>query len=107
MRVFAPSYRRAAIMQASLAVVGCVAGLLASWRERDPVLLLPSLLLLAVVPFTLLVVAPTNNQLLDPALDVRSKRSADLLTRWGRLHAVRSLLSLSAFLLFLWRIAER
>ncbi len=34
-REFAPSYRRATIMQASLAVVGGLAGLIAAWQQND------------------------------------------------------------------------
>ena len=35
LREFAPSYRRATVMQASLAVAGCAAGLLSAWMSRD------------------------------------------------------------------------
>jgi len=106
LREFAPSYRRGTIMQASLALLGGFAGFVASWNQRDPRLLVASLLLVSVVPFTLLIILPTNRQLLDPALDAGSSRAVKLLTRWGRLHAVRSLLSLLAFLIFLWRVAN-
>ena len=105
-REFAPSYKRATIMQASLAVVGGLAGLIAAWQLSDLRLLAGSLLLVAVVPFTLVVIFPTNKRLLDPALDPRSNEAIALLTKWGRLHAVRSLLSLVAFLTFLWRAAN-
>jgi len=103
-REFAPSYRRGTIMQASLALLGGMAGLVASWKRGDSWFLVASLLLVSVVPFTLLVIFPTNKQLLDPALDARSGRAVALLTRWGRLHAVRSLLGFLAFLVFLWRL---
>jgi hypothetical protein len=56
------------------------------------------LLLGAVIPFTLLVIFPTNKRLLDPSLDKDSARASDLLRRWGKLHAVRSCLSLASFL---------
>jgi hypothetical protein len=64
------------------------------------------LLLGAVVPFTLIVILPTNNRLLDPSLDPRSARAAELLARWGRLHMTRSGLSSAAFVLFLLRMAR-
>src|SRR5256714_13325409 len=66
---FGPSYRRAAIMQASLAVLGFVASIAAWLVERNWGLLLGGVLLVAVVPFTLVVILPTNKKLLDPALD--------------------------------------
>jgi hypothetical protein len=59
----------------------------------------------AVVPFTLIVILPTNKQLLDQALDPRGKKAADLLARWGRLHMTRSALSSVAFAVFLIRLA--
>ena len=105
LRQFAPSYRRATVMQASLAVVGCVTGLLAAWVRADFWLALGAILLGAVVPFTLIVIFPTNHQLLDPALDPRGTRAADLLVRWGHLHAARSVLSGVAFVLLLARLA--
>ena len=54
---------------------------------------------------TVIVILPTNKQLLDPALDPRNKTATDLLVRWGRLHAARSALSSVAFVLFLVRLA--
>ena len=98
---FAPSYHRAAVTQASLAIVGSVSAVAAWLMGSGLSWLTGGLLLAAVVPFTLIVIFPTNKQLLDPALDKDSLLAGQLLTRWGRLHAVRSLLSLVAFLLFL------
>jgi hypothetical protein len=56
----------------------------------------------SVIPFTLIVILQTNKQLLNLALDRRSAQTAQLLARWGRLHAVRSVLSATALLLFLY-----
>jgi hypothetical protein len=105
-REFAPSYHRATVMQASLAAAGCVAGLWSAWLMADAWVAVGAISLGAVVPFTLVVILPTNKQLLDPALDPRSKKAADLLARWGRLHATRSTLSSVAFMLFLVRLAN-
>jgi Domain of unknown function (DUF1772) len=55
-----------------------------------------------VIPFTLIVILPTNKRLLDPTLDKRSAEADSLLARWGRLHAVRSALSGLALLLYLY-----
>jgi hypothetical protein len=96
---FGPSYRRAAVMQASLAVVGCIAAVAARALGSAAVVLIAGLLLGAVVPFTLIVILPTNKRLLDPTLDPGSAEAATLLARWGRLHALRSLASGVAFLL--------
>jgi uncharacterized membrane protein len=98
---FAPSYRRAALMQASLAVVGLVSAVLAWLLGSGLSWLIGGLLLAAVVPFTLIAIFPTNKQLLDPSLDKDSQLAMQLLTHWGRLHAVRSVLSFAAFVVFL------
>jgi len=105
-REFAPSYRRGTVMQASLAVIGSLAGTVGAWRYGEPKLFVGSLLLLAVVPFTLVVILPTNRRLLNPSLDPKSSEAVALLTRWGHLHAVRTLLSFAAFMLFLRRLAK-
>src|SRR5258708_36587710 len=56
----------------------------------------------SVIPFTLIVILPTNKQLLNPTLDRRSEQAGQLLARWGKLHAVRSVLSALALLLLLY-----
>src|SRR5688572_28610142 len=78
LREFAPSYRRATVMQASLATGGCVTGLWSAWILRDAWVGLGAVLLGAVVPFTLIVILPTNKQLLDPSLDPRGMRATEL-----------------------------
>ena len=104
-REFGPSYRRASVMQGGLAVLGLVAGLGSAWVLRDIQVAAAAVLLGLVVPLTLLVIFPTNKQLLDPGLDPRSGQAAALLTRWNRLHAIRSAFSSLAFALFLMRMA--
>jgi hypothetical protein len=56
----------------------------------------------AVIAFTLIVILPTNKQLLSPTLDRRSAEAGQLLARWGALHAVRSVLSALALSLLLY-----
>ena len=98
LREFAPSYRRATVMQASLAAVGCLAAAAAWSTGRGSLCLLGAILLGSVIPFTLIVILPTNKRLLDPSLDPQSREAAELLRRWGRLHAVRSVLGAASFL---------
>jgi Domain of unknown function (DUF1772) len=102
-REFGPSYHRATLMQAPLALVGCAAGLVAGWQRNDLVLASAAGLLGAVVPFTLVIMLPTNKRLLNPALDAHSPAALALLVRWGRLHAVRSVLGGASFVIFLAR----
>ena len=56
----------------------------------------------SVIPFTLVVMTSTNKQLVDPSLDRGSEKAARLLSRWGRLHWVRSGASLAALLVFMY-----
>jgi hypothetical protein len=105
-REFGPSYRRATLMQAPLAVVGCLSGLVAAWQDADLVVALAAVLLGVVVPFTLLAIAPTNQRLLSPDLDAGGPDATALLNRWGRLHAVRSALASASFLIFRLRLAR-
>ena len=99
---FAPSYRRATIMQASLAALGLLSSI-AAWLAGATFWWLGAGALLgSVIPFTLFVILPTNKLLLNPMLDKRSVEAARLLARWGALHAVRSVLSGVALLLFLY-----
>jgi hypothetical protein len=99
---FAPSYKRATTMQASLAALGTLAAI-AAWLQGAPApWLVGGLLLGAVIPFTLIVILPTNNRLLDPSLDKDSALAEQLLQRWATLHAVRSALSLASFLTLLF-----
>ena len=104
--VFGPSYRRAALMQASLAAIGLISSIVAYVQGRGVLVLIAGLLLGAVIPFTLLVIMPTNKRLLDPALERGSGEAAELLHRWGQLHAIRSLASAVAFVLLLWHLAH-
>ncbi len=105
-REFGPSYARASVMQATLAILGCLIGLVAAWSRRDLTIAIGAALLGLVVPFTLIVIFPTNKQLLAPNLDTTSDNAGVLLARWNRLHAVRTVLSGVAFGLFLYRVVS-
>jgi uncharacterized membrane protein len=99
---FPPTYRRASIMQATLAAV-CLLSSTAAWLAGATFwLAFAGVLMGSVIPFTLIVMLPTNKQLLSHALDRPSPLTGQLLARWGRLHAVRSILSSLALLLLLY-----
>jgi hypothetical protein len=93
---WAPSYHRATFMQAPLAIVSCLAGIAVWLLGRHAGWLVGAGLMGAVVPFTLIVIMPTNRELLSPRRDRTAASTRDLLVRWGRLHAVRTILSLAA-----------
>jgi hypothetical protein len=105
-RQWAPSYRRAAIMQATLAMSAAVTGIVTWFHGEGIAWLWGGLLIFAVVPFTLLVIRPINDRLLAHGRDLASAETRQLLERWGRLHAVRSALGLAASIVYLYALAH-
>jgi uncharacterized membrane protein len=99
--VFGPSYKRAAVMQAALATVASACGAACWLLSNSALWLLGAALIFLVIPFTLIVIFPTNKRLLDPGLNRNSAQTHELLARWGKLHAVRTLVSLTATAVFL------
>jgi hypothetical protein len=99
---WAPSYKRATVMQVPLALVAGLFGMIKSVQGGGLLWAWAAVLILAVVPFTLVVIRPTNNQLLDARRDRSSDETRRLLNTWGRLHGVRSALSVAASILFVW-----
>ncbi len=99
--VWAPSYKRATVMQVTLTIVSTVTGV-ASWLMGGGIMWLAgAIFIFAVIPFTLIAIMPTNKKLLDPELDRASETTRAPLQKWARLHAVRSILSLAASIIFL------
>jgi len=102
---WAPSYKRGAVMQASVAAAGFLTAMGAWIAGRELGWLIGGILLGLVIPFTLIVILPTNRKLLSPTLDKGSPEARELLERWGKLHAVRSLLSFGSFVVFVVLLA--
>jgi len=96
-----PSYRHGFAMQAPLTVLGCLLGLIAWWQTREAGFLIGAVLLIANVPWTLIVILPTNHALeaTEPAQAGAETRA--LVRKWGLLHAVRTGLGFGATLAFL------
>jgi hypothetical protein len=99
-----PAYKRGYIMQASLAVIGFLLGLLAWLATGRVTFAIGALLIIANWPWTLLGMLPTNKALM--AMDVANAgaETRALLLQWNRLHAVRTVLgglAVEAFLIAL------
>jgi hypothetical protein len=96
-----PSYKKGLSMQAPLAIIGFVLGLIAWWQSGTWLWGVGAVLLLANWPYTLFGIMPTNNRLMaiDPSDSGPSSRA--MIERWGRLHAGRSALGALAGLAFL------
>lgn len=97
-----PSYARGKAMQGALALVGSLLAFWAWWESRDWLWLAGGIAVLANWPFTLFVIMPTNHRLDAVPPGSAGPESRALLVRWGKLHAVRTLLgSLAALLMLL------
>jgi hypothetical protein len=101
---WAPSYQRGTLMQAPLAVVSALLGVIAFVLVWDWRWMLGALLILANLPYTLQVIMPTNKQLEATAPEAAGETTRGLILQWGRLHLVRSLLGLAATFAYLWAL---
>ena len=99
---FRESYRRAAPWQAGAAAVSLVSGVIVSWLTSEWIWAVSGVTVGLAIPFTLLVIMPTNRRLLHGAPS--EPEAAMLLARWGHLHWVRSLLGLVALVLLCSRV---
>jgi hypothetical protein len=102
-----PSYKRGAAMQASLALVGFVLGMVAWWQVSHPGFVVGAIAIIAPWPWTLLVIKPVNDALLATVPEQAGPPSRALIERWGVLHAVRTALGALASLAFLWACLSR
>jgi len=101
LREWKPAYRNGTRMQAPLAVLGFLLGALAWWQNGSVAFLIAGLAMFANLPWTFLVIYPTNNR-----LEATQEASADENTRmliigWGRLHAMRTVFGFAAVVAFL------
>src|SRR6266852_4811893 len=85
------AYRRGYMMQASLAVVGGLFGLVAylstlGWRWLLGAIVLPNW------PYTIFMMMPTNSRLMETPPEAATAETRRMLERWGGIHVGRSAL---------------
>jgi hypothetical protein len=97
-----PAYVRGFAMQASLAVIGFLLGVLACWQTGDWRWLLGAIVLVANWPYTLIAIMPTNNKLMATPVEQAGPQSRKLIETWAGLHAVRTMLGALAAAVFIW-----
>ena len=97
-----PAYKRGAAMQAPLAVVGFLFGMLAWWQVSDSAFLVGAIMIIAPWPWTLIVIKPINDALLAMELDKAGPPTRALVLKWGAVHAVRTVLGGLATAVFFW-----
>jgi hypothetical protein len=97
-----PSYTHGVAMQGSLALIATVLGAVAWWHSGDWRWLLGAVVIISAWPYTLLIIQPTNRELLatDPAN--AGPHTRHLIQNWGRLHAGRTAMGVITTILFLW-----
>jgi hypothetical protein len=99
---WAPSYKRATWMQVPLALLSLIGGVVAWLMGAGVGWFVAAVSIGLVVPFTLISIMPTNHKLMAPGRDLGSAETRLLLERWGHLHAVRTMLSIIATMLYMW-----
>lgn len=97
-----PSYKRGAAMQASIAVIACILGLVAWWLTSNLAYLAGAVLIILPWPWTLLVMMPANRLLEAMDANTINAEARTLIVKWGNLHMVRVGLGVLATLAFLW-----
>jgi hypothetical protein len=102
-----PSYKRGAAMQAPLALVGCLLGLIAWWQTTQSGSLIGAVAMVAPWPWTLIGIKPTNDELLATEPDKAGPQTRALIAKWGMLHSVRTALGALATVAFLWACISR
>ena len=101
-KFFPPMYNFAAPMQITLAVGGTFAGLIQWYLVSNILWMIGAGLLAFVIPFTLVVLKPINDQLLETNAERTDSQTEDLLNQWAPRHWVRSIASGLAFIVYLW-----
>ena len=103
---FGPSYHRAAPWQASFAAIALVSGIAVATLTQQWTWLAGAAAVGAVIPLTLVAIRPTNQRLLSPG-PLGDDDVQRLLARWGRWHAVRTVLGAVGLLVFLYALRTR
>ncbi len=98
-------YARATKMQAGLALLSGIFGVVAAFQSGDWRWWPGAILILANWPYTLLVIKPVNDQLNAMEKGKAGAASRALIVKWARLHAVRTALGILATGAFIWPIA--
>ena len=100
-RQFRESYPRAVPWQASTAAICFLSSIILAFVDRNWLWALGGVALGIVIPFTLIVIFPTNKKILDPTTVLTPADAAMLLRRWGALHWIRSILGIGGLIALL------
>jgi hypothetical protein len=95
------AYKRGFAMQAPLAIIGSVFGIVTWLGNGGAAFLIGAILLLSNWPWTMLGIMPTNQMLMATELKDAGPQTRALIVKWNSLHSVRTALGFLAALAFL------
>jgi hypothetical protein len=101
-----PAYKRGFAMQASLALIGFILGVVAWWFTNRVTFLAGAVLMLANWPWTIFGIMPTNRLLEATKPEDAGPPTRELIVKWNNLHAVRTILGGLAVLAFLLALSS-
>ncbi len=101
-KFFPPMYNLAAPMQIASAIGGTLAGLAQWFLGGSGLWVVGAALLVSVIPYTLIVLKPINDQLLDTKVKRSKAQTENLLNQWAPRHWVRSVASGLSFAVYIW-----
>ncbi|GIC75767.1 DUF1772 domain-containing protein [Moritella sp. F3] len=104
-KFFPPMYAKASTLQIALAVGGTVLGVISWSISGDIYWLIGAVFLVSVVPITIFIIKPINDQLLDSANKLEPEAVVALLKQWNPRHWVRSGVSFVAFFCYILAIS--
>ncbi len=96
------AYRRGVRMQAPMSAIGFALGMLAWALLGGWAWAIGGVLMIVVWPYSILVMLPLIHALQAADQNAAGPQTRALMTRWARLHLVRTGLGLAATLVFLW-----
>lgn len=91
-----PAYKLGTRMQAPLAALGFLFGMLAWWETGNLIWIASAIMMIANLPVTLVVIWPTNIRLMRTDIQAAGPESRAMIIKWGKLHGIRTTLGIGA-----------
>ena len=99
-------YTKASTLQIFLALIGTILGIVAWLFSQQILWLVGALFLVSVVPITIFIIKPINDQLLHPTHELKSEEVMKLLEQWNPKHWIRSIVSFISFVCYLVALSQ-
>lgn len=99
---FDPFFHKSAHLQLVLSLVVLVLSLIISWKTGVWAWLIWSVVLQISGPYTIKILMPVNNRIMETGADINSEQMTADLGQWGRLHFPRTVMAAVVFVAFAW-----